>query len=218
MTEVSKDFMLAEYGYHLEEYRRSEQLGETRLSLFLTIVTAVLGGSGLIAVYSTKDSIWTPETWYILFFAYLATFLFGLLTLLRIIHRNIESTKNLHALNRIRRYFVDKDYDSLVPFLTYFPYDDQPQREWRWIHGGLAENVVLTNALLASITTFAFAEIKKKDFIIWHGILIAIFVFFILLYLQVLYVKWRYQDFMKEQQGKSKYPDPTKLNSKERIS
>ena len=74
----SKDFMLAEYQNHLEEYRRSEQLGEARLNLFIAIATAVLGGSGLL-IGSDVLGLRSTDLLILLLFAYLATLMFGIL-------------------------------------------------------------------------------------------------------------------------------------------
>jgi hypothetical protein len=208
----SKDFMLAEYHYHMEEFRRSKQLGEARLNLFLTIATAVLGGSGLIVGYLERNSVLPPQYLIILFFAYLATIMFGSLTLLRIIHRDIVSTKELQALNRIRRYFVNMDC-SLLSYLQYIPYDNEPKTEWKWSVGGLAENVVLTNALLAAIMTYILAEIELLEWIKWFA---GLFAFIVVLFLQVRHVKGQYCDAMQKADTESKYPHQPKSNSIEK--
>jgi hypothetical protein len=148
----SSQIMQAELENHLNEFRRSEQLGENRLNIYLTIVTAVLGGSSFLVYFQTQDGVSDLEQLdlRIIFFACFATLIFGLLTLLRMVHRNLMSHEELRAANRIRRYFVERD-QNILKYLRYPPCDDKPIREWKWKNGGLVDTVVLLNSLLVAI-------------------------------------------------------------------
>lgn len=95
--------------------------------------------------------------------------IFGIFTLVRIVHRNLVSHEELRAAGRIRRYFVDKD-PEIARYLYYEPYDDKPfrKKEWKDIAsigtGGLVETVMLINsfiaAILAGITLINYFNLK----------------------------------------------------------
>jgi hypothetical protein len=172
----SSQIMQAELQNHLEEFRRSEQLGENRLTIYLTIVTAVLGGSGFLVYFQVQDgaSKLTQIDLRIIFLACLATLIFGVLTLLRMVHRNLISNEELRAANRIRMYFVERDRD-ILKYLQYTPNDDKPIREWKWKNGGLVDTVVLLNALLvaiimATIVALMSLNCRSDSFIAFSGI------------------------------------------------
>jgi hypothetical protein len=172
----SSQMMLAELQNHLEEFRRSEQLGENRLTIYLTIVTAVLGGSGFLVYFQVQDgtSKLTQIDLRIIFLACLATLIFGVLTLLRMVHRNLISNEELRAANRIRMYFVERDR-NILEYLQYTPNDDKPIREWKWKNGGLVDTVVLLNALLvaiimATIVALMSLNCRSDSFIAFAGI------------------------------------------------
>ena len=146
---------------HLEEFRRSEELGETRLNIYLTIVTAILGTSGYIVYTGTTGSLETQlnDLW-IIFFAFLATLMFGIITLLRMVHRDLYSSQKLRAANRIRRYFVERDR-GIIRYLEFPPCDDQPPRKWRTKNGGLVMTVLFLNSFLMAIMLALLAKLTS---------------------------------------------------------
>jgi hypothetical protein len=197
-AEIS-EIMKIELKNHLEEFRRSEQLGESRLNIYLTIVTVILGGSGYLFYTSTKGGLdlqnLHPEDLWLLFFALLATLMFGILTLLRMVHRNLVSSQELRAANRIRWYFFEKEQDILKKkYLEYWPCDDLPVREWKWKNGGLVENVVLINAFLAAIILVVFAEIKSPHLDIPCSILVGLLGFLAASYGQYYFATKEYHN------------------------
>jgi hypothetical protein len=158
----SIDFMLAEYEHHLAEFRRSEELGESRMNLFLAIVAAVFTGGAFafMKAISGKDETGIdPHVIYLIIFCALCvTLLFGYVTLVRLVHRNLVSTQELRASGRIRRYFWDK-YPEIRNYLYYKPYDNRPVRKLGWKlskpfstfkRGGLVETIILLNAIIAA--------------------------------------------------------------------
>jgi predicted adenylyl cyclase CyaB len=152
----SSQIMLAELQNHIEEFRRSEQLGENRLNIYLAIVTAVIG---FLVYFKTQNPL-------IIFFACLATLIFGVLTLLRMVHRNLISHEEMRAANRIRRYFVDRDH-RILKYLKYPPCDDEPAREWKWKNGGLVDTVVLLNCLLVAIIIATLMALRSSTWSDW---------------------------------------------------
>jgi hypothetical protein len=152
----SEDFLLAEYQHLMNSFWQSEEVGESRVNFFITLTTAVI--TALVAIGGNGIPVQDGEVDPIFFWALVASLLFGVVTLGRIIHRNLESHKYLRAANRIRRYFADRD-QAILRYLYYGPYDDQPQRkkEWKkWYKifslgtGGLVEMVALMNSLIVA--------------------------------------------------------------------
>jgi hypothetical protein len=145
-------FMLAEYQRHLDGFWRSEELGERRLNFFLTIVTAVLGA---IALAIDADVLLAGRIDPLIFYALTAILLLGLLTLARVVRRNLTSSAELRAAGRLRRYFVDRD-PAISRYLYYKAYDDRPvrAREWRQLlslgTGGYVETIALINAFVVA--------------------------------------------------------------------
>ena len=147
----SDSLLLAEYHRLIDSFWKSEELGERRVTFFITLTTAVI--TALVAIRGKEISFESVEVGTIFFLGLLSLLLFGIVTLTRIIHRNLESHQYLRAAARIRRYFTDRD-ETILGYLYYGPYDDQPHRkkEWREIFsrgtGGLVEMVALANSLI----------------------------------------------------------------------
>ena len=94
--------------------------------------------------------------------------LFGLVTLARIAHRNLRSTQQLRALNRIRGYFADRD-EAVIPYLEFFDRDG-PWRGKDYVFrskGGLADTVQLVNAfVVAGIAALVVATATSDSYAI----------------------------------------------------
>ncbi len=187
----SSDFVLTEYQSHREAFWKSEELGERRVNFFISLTTAILAAlaireKGILAPGDRVDPIF--------FYGLGALVLFGFVTLMRIIRRNLVSHEQLRALGRIRKYFVDRD-QQIKDYLFYEPCDDRPQRkkEWNQIFslgtGGLAETVALVNSLIVAsiIALFVYSQ---------HGWIVGLFgigAFITAWVLQFIYVKYRYE-------------------------
>ena len=180
----SRDFMLEEYKYHLHEFERSEEIGERRVNIFLTLVTAIFGALGIFF----KESDYCIKQYILIIIpVLLAMLIFGYLTLVRIVHRNLESHKALRTAGRIRRYFADKDWE-IVRYLYYGPYDDKPMREikareikvrnmkvrdmkrvkdyFSFGTGGLVQTVMLINSFIAAVLTALIIYYLKSSYLI----------------------------------------------------
>ena len=71
----------------------------------------------------------------------------GILTFHRLIERRIRAVENLRALNRIHRYFVDRDA-RLVDYFYWPPCDDVPSFHGRGgVFAGLRDIIAFANSL-----------------------------------------------------------------------
>lgn len=220
-VESSRDFMLEEYKHHFADFERSEEIGEHRVNFFITLVTAVFGAFGVLVgklIFENGDFDIT-KYYLIINAALLAMLLFGILTLARVIHRNLVSDRELRAMGRIRRYFVEKD-PEIYPFLYYKPRDDTPARKKEWKDlasfrtGGLVETVMLINSFIAAILMVLIIYPPAKPYDQWmtaHPWLTAFGLSGIISAwtVQFIYVKFRY-DKGRPKKRDIKYPDDFK--------
>lgn len=171
----SSDFILEEYKHLTDSFLRNEELGERRVNFFLTFTTTAIGA--LVAAREFFNDV-EMKNFYIGFCAVLlALLLFGIVTLMRIIHRNLVTDKYLRGLARIRRYYadVDKENPNILPYLPYKTFDDFPQRKkkgkdiYSLGNGGLLETVALVNSIItaALLALFAFYRLEWRDWNLW---------------------------------------------------
>lgn len=200
-------FMLAEYQRHLEGFWRSEELGERRLSFFLTIVTAVLGA---IALVIDAEAALVGQIDPLIFYALGAILLLGALTLARVVRRNLTSSAELRAAGRLRRYFVDRD-PAISRYLYYKAYDDRPVRMRAWRHllslgaGGYVETIALINAfVVAAVALLAMIALHSAPALRWMAALAAAALAWVA---QFWYVKRRY-DRERPRAEEFEFPTP----------
>jgi hypothetical protein len=96
-----------------------------------TVITAVL--SGLTSFQSIIPGIhdWggVAVVLILIFLAISAIIPFGVLTLIRIIHRNIETDNYKEKLNQIRKYFANISEDkNIIRYLSFNPYEGRKSR------------------------------------------------------------------------------------------
>ena len=138
--------LLAEYEHMGESFLRNEELGESRVKFFITITGAVMAALATLGDGKTL----------LIFLALVGLLPFGILTLVRMVHRNIQTDKYLRALASIRRYFVDEEDKHTLEHLYFNPYekDKKPPRQKDSIfslgQGGLVETVGLINSLITA--------------------------------------------------------------------
>lgn len=198
------DFLTAEYQYHFAEYQRLEQIGETRVNLFIAIAAAVFGGSSFVIMNPLIDSRndilnHFLLTYNILFFAFCLAFLFGLITIIRLINRNLDSYKHKRAMGRIRHYFAFKIAPQIRDYLYDEPYDDLPIRQKKLVElvnmggGGLIETVALINSFLGASIILILLVILGISFSILTFVAVGFGTLFSIWILQFLFVKLRYE-------------------------
>jgi hypothetical protein len=161
----SLDFLLNEYRSHKESFWKSEELGERRVNFFITVVTAILAA---LAIREKGVIDYTGKVHSIFFYGCAASLLYGWVTLVRLIRRNLESHKDLRAIGRIRHYFTEKN-PEILKYLYYESRDDVPYRKKKWIEilslgtGGLVETVSLINSVIfASICGLVSISLSLK--------------------------------------------------------
>lgn len=143
-------FLHAEYEHMSRSYLQNELLGERRVGMLVAVGVAVsfaLTSLGLLVlpVFSGK--------FVFLFAAGLGgVLLFGLITLVRSVYRNIATDRYLTALTMIRRRFVERHDEEGLEHFYFDPYRRPPRhthdRVFSLGRGGLVETIALVNSLI----------------------------------------------------------------------
>lgn len=123
--------------------KRNEETGERRVNFFITLVTAVI--AALVALATSKeDNLREDDIYSITVFALLALLSFGIVTLLRMIHRNKVTDRYKQAMDMIRNHFrsLDQQLQNYQPF--------EKHRTRRLLTGGLVDMVALVNSLIVA--------------------------------------------------------------------
>lgn len=189
---LSADFLLAEYQRLLNSFWHTEELGERRVNFFITLTTAVI--AALAAIRKEGISVSVGKVDPIFFYGLGSVLLFGIVTLVRLIRRNLESHKYLRAAGRIRKYFTERD-EQILSHLFFEPRDDKPirKKDWKDIFflgtGGLVETIALVNSLIIAALCALFTVSALR----WNIWLIGLAGFIAAWVLQFIYVKYRYK-------------------------
>lgn len=145
-----KDLLLAEYGHLADSLLRNEEDGGKRAAFFMTL-TGVTGAA--LTFIQGRDSKVDPNAMSPLVAGALAVLLvFGYLTFLRVIRRNLASDRYKHALNRIRRFFVSDPNDPRCGFLAFDPFvrEKRALPTWKSLGcGGWLQTVAVIEAMIA---------------------------------------------------------------------
>jgi hypothetical protein len=129
--EGTSSFLLAEHERIASLYQHNAEMGERRISIHLLFVAG--GGTLLLSlpeilrqpsaagrIFPIIESLLLPGLIIVLLMA-----IEGVLTFQRIIERRIRATEYLRAINKINRFFADRD-PNLLRYLPWPPYDDLP--------------------------------------------------------------------------------------------
>jgi hypothetical protein len=183
-----EDFLLAEYQYFGEAFRRSEDIGEQRLNFFVAILTAVFGGIIVILTNPPQENLLLASS-IIVIFMLLVALIFGLLTLLRIIKRNITSDHYKNDLDRIRYKFKMMFKNRLADYPIYQHVDPR-----LILTGGLADITISLNSLIVG----CLISFMLIDLDIWFLVAVFLVVFSITFVIQQVYIlRHYYKDFFK---------------------
>ncbi len=120
MSDTPKDLLLEDYRYRAESLWKNEQGGETRVNLFIGLLTLV---GGLMATLVTSDKkVFEGDMLRLVALAGLFTMLvLGLITMLRMITRNKNTDQAKHDLDIIRQTIKDRfDEEGLLLHYTLF--------------------------------------------------------------------------------------------------
>jgi hypothetical protein len=158
--ENSAEAMLAEHERLSSLYLYNSEMGEKRASLYLTLIsasTAVLFG---LAQFR-------PDVRYLVWSGIglvAGMLVVGLVTFQRLVERRIRATEFLRAINRIHRYFVQKDRE-LELFYFWPPCDDVPTFVGKRMPlSGLRDLIAVMNGLFAGVLVAGF------EFALWPGL------------------------------------------------
>lgn len=144
----AKDLLLEDYRYFADSFWKNEQTGETRVNWFIGIVTAAAGGLVGLTIAEHRPH---GEPLRLIFVAVLFALLaFGIITLFRIVKRNIVTDGYKRAIDVIREMFTDHlDGDHILHH--YSPFRKTKRETVKGISrrlGGLAHTVLTINSLL----------------------------------------------------------------------
>lgn len=116
--EAAKELLLEDFRYFSESFWRNEQVGETRVNYFVTLVTAVV--AALVALMNSQHGPAGQPLKFIVVSALTALFCIGLVTLERILKRNKATDQYKRGLDTIRQMFRDF-YDPDERLSSYRP-------------------------------------------------------------------------------------------------
>ena len=146
------DFLLEEYRGHEAAIYESERTGETRVNFYLTVTSAIFAAllfddRGLMDSSSNGPRLGVCAV-------LLALLTFGRLTLARVVHRNLCTDREIESARKIRAYFVAGE-PSIATHVSR-SISLRKTRERMSLaklveRGGLAETVMLWNALIVAI-------------------------------------------------------------------
>jgi hypothetical protein len=142
-------FLVADLKYFGQAHLENERTGEGRFRFFSTLITAV--GAGLVALYTAKDAINEEPAEPIVTGALLGLVLFGLLTYVRMLHRDRVSEGYKQDLDHIRCQLRTK--------LSLLNYEEKPHRpttmrELEILKAGYAQTVGVMFSFLAAVLLF----------------------------------------------------------------
>lgn len=168
----AKDFLLADLKYFQDSFWKNEEIGEKRVTFFITLVAAVLAFLGALAKTDQPPS---PE---INIFALVVLLTIGIVTLFRILKRNKVSDEYKESMDYIRTIFK-KHFDQGKCLVDYLPFGPPGPVRLRKF-GGLAHTIAALNSLI--FTTLV-------GLILWPCKLLIVIVAFIMAYgLQYVFI------------------------------
>lgn len=172
-SEKIDEFLIEEYKKQTEGLAASEEVGDTRVSQFMTITSTLISAFGIANILSptlNKDnpsaitSSMPSEIYVIALIGLFALLAFGRVTLVRIVHRNFVTDRHKINLGRIRKYFLAKD-PKILAYLPYNPYEEPEDRRDNWKAkwkipmlgtGGLVQTVALMNNIIVATIFIVF--------------------------------------------------------------
>jgi hypothetical protein len=142
--------LLAEYEHLSDSLKENETMGERRLQFLFTLVTAAFGGIAALLQLGPRPA---PPAAVVLLAAFVLLFLFGLVTLERIVKRNLATDGYIDALNAIRGYFITSGGSDTYRRAFAFYGEGRKTRQHSGLFslrpGGLAQGTAVINAVVA---------------------------------------------------------------------
>jgi|SRR5216684_2759091 len=141
-----------EYLNHL--FISNEEMGEKRVSLFLTLTTGI-GAAAVLAGEKTGNAQGMSGFHMVFLAVTVVWFLFGYVTFIRVVRRNLVADKLKVQLCEIRKWYVGESDTAALVFLPYNPYAGKQDKEYnfhtklQFSRGGYAELVALIDSAIA---------------------------------------------------------------------
>jgi len=144
-----RELLLKEYDRCAALFQSNEQMGEGRVTFFITLTGAVL--AALISLYTSGSTGGIEMLGAVAVASLLVLLMFGIFTLRCIVRRNQTTDEYKVKLDRIRRYFVQENDKDVIGFLPVNPYAPPKPRVIGLFYGkgGLMETVMLMNSIVA---------------------------------------------------------------------
>ncbi|HYM80851.1 MAG TPA: hypothetical protein VEY91_05495 [Candidatus Limnocylindria bacterium] len=139
---ASNEFLLHAYDGWLHSMHQSEEIGERRVQFFISFVTAV--AAGLVTLQTATD-VWRPalDVMMLAKLSIAALLLIGILTFMRVLHRDHITNGCMAEMKAIQRHFLAGGRGT--------PLAAKIEREPRkLLRGGLASMMLLLNVLLVA--------------------------------------------------------------------
>jgi hypothetical protein len=150
-ADTPTQLLLAEYDHLTDSLKENETMGERRLQFLFTLVTATLGGIAALLQLGTA----APSAALALLGAFVLLFLFGIVTLERIVKRNLATDRYIDGLNRIRAYVIAAEgtegYRKAFAFYHATPKTREHPRPFSLRPGGLAQGTAVINTVVAGV-------------------------------------------------------------------
>jgi ADP-ribose pyrophosphatase YjhB (NUDIX family) len=124
----AKDLLLEDYRYFSESFWKNEQTGETRVNLFVGIVTLVVGA--LAALINQQNAPFGEPLRLVVLGSLFSLLALGLITFARMLTRNENTDGYKKSMDTIRQLFKDHFDDDDGILLHYYPFG-APQMEER---------------------------------------------------------------------------------------
>lgn len=138
----SVDFMLKEIDLLQKMAQHQTDLGEKRVNILISIITATLG----FVFYKWTNGPDVNYFYTIIIILLTFNYILSFLTLLRMIKRQESIIQYKRGINRIRRYFVEKD-NSIAEYLILPIYDNIPGLKLNV--GSLLSSIILLASIIA---------------------------------------------------------------------
>lgn len=145
-----RDFLLREYEYFGDSFWNSEEQGEKRVAAFFAIAGLLVTAIGFLVHEGRYGEAVLP-----IVLAAVVLLLFGRVTFVRLIKRNLDTDGYKEGMAMVRAWFAERD-PSLEPYLYYHPRHPTEARSVSALglgNGGWLETVLIVNSLLGGMAT-----------------------------------------------------------------
>jgi hypothetical protein len=219
-NEKLKELLFKDYDYLADSFWKNEQSGETRVNLFIGLLTLVVGA---LVTLSTTDGLETESLRLVFVLSLGFLLVLGLITFLRILKRNKYTSEIKLGLDEIRKTYKEihglsktmKKYSPIIKIKSEKEEKTDTKRSDMRKIGGLAYTMTAINSII--ITGIAgtilyptdIQSSSERDILVLIGI--PFLVFIVSFFLQYIII------FLKEKEI-SDFKERRKKNERETIS